>query len=309
VSCGHLTRIKDPEPSAVGEAPAFETVWGFGSDCGIDDLDSIIKANYLCDEYGIDAISMGGTIACAMELFERGYLTAEDTDGIQLTFGNAEAMVEMVRRAGLGIGFGAQLAEGSYRLAESCGHPELSMTVKKQEIPACDPRGLQGLGLSYATDNVVGRRVRGYAVAAEASGDESMWNARVTEAGIASDVVFQNVTAALDSSGACVFSTYGLGGEALGEMLSALTGVTYTLADFMQAGERIWNNERLWNVRNGYTAADDTLPERLLTEPVTIGSSEGEVSRLNEMLPEYYGLRGWDRSGVPSAAKLEELAL
>src|SRR5665647_2825963 len=124
-----------------------------GSDCGIDDLDAIIKANYHCNAYGIDTISLGSTIACAMELFERGIITTKDTDGVQLTFGNVAAMVEMTRKSCTGEGFCAKLAQGSYRLAESYGHPEFSMTVKKQEMPAYDPRGVQGIGLNYATGN------------------------------------------------------------------------------------------------------------------------------------------------------------
>ena len=309
VSSGHVTRIDDPEHAGFGEAPEFETAWGLGAGCGIDNVDAITKANCLCDEYGIDAISMGGTIACAMELFERGYLTKEDTDGIDLTFGNAAAMVEMVHRTGQGEGFGKRLAEGSYRLAESCGHPELSMTVKKQEMPACDPRCVQGVGLNAATNNLGGCRVRGYATAVEALGDGTTVDPHVTTGTADEDVLVQNLAAALDSSGACLFSAFVLGAADLAEMLTALTGVTYSLDDFMRAGERIWNNERLWNLENGYTSADDTLPERLLKDPIKRGPSKGEVSRLDQMLPEYYRARGWDSSGVPTAAKLEELAL
>jgi len=121
--------------------------------------------------------------------------------------------------------------------------------------------------------------------------------------------VFQNLTAALDSSGACLFSTFGIGGAELAEMLSALTGVTYTVEEFLKIGERIWNNERMWNLDNGYTADDDTLPSRLLEEPIKTGPAKGEVNRLGEMLPEYYSLRGWDENGVPTAEKLEELSL
>src|SRR5450756_1729536 len=135
--------------------------------CGIDDLDAITKANYYCNEYGIDTISLGSTIACAMELFERGIITTKDTDGVQLTFGNVAAMVEMTRKSCTGEGFGAKLAQGSYRLAESYGHTEFSMTVKKQEMPAYDPRGVQGIGLNYATGNRGGCHVRGYTIAIE----------------------------------------------------------------------------------------------------------------------------------------------
>ena len=131
----------------------------------------------------------------------------------------------------------------------------------------------------------------------------------VTDGKAGLDILFQNLTAALDSSGACLFATFGIGGAELAEMLTAATGVEYSLEAFLRAGERIWNAERLWNLKAGFTAADDTLPERLLKEPIKTGPSKGLVNRLSEMLPEYYKLRGWDEVGVPTKAKLKELAL
>jgi aldehyde:ferredoxin oxidoreductase len=309
ISCGRVTKVDNPAYAGFGEGPEYETAWSFGADCGIDDLDAITKANFLCNEYGLDTISLGSTIACAMELFERGIITAKDTDGVQLTFGNVPAMVEMTRKAGEGEGFGAKLAQGSYRLAESYGHPEYSMTCKKQEMPAYDPRGVQGIGLNYATGNRGGCHVRGYTIAVEVLGGAGGMDPRVTEGKPGLDILFQNLTAALDSSGACLFSTFGIGGPELAEMLSAATGVEYSLEEFLKIGERIWNAERLWNLKVGFTAADDTLPERLLKDPIKTGPAKGMVNRLDEMLPGYYQERGWDESGVPTKAKLKELAL
>jgi aldehyde:ferredoxin oxidoreductase len=309
ISCGRVSKVDDPDYKGFGEGPEYESAWSFGADCGIDDLAAITKANYLCNEYGIDTISMGSTVACAMELFERGIITTEDTDGVQLTFGNVAAMVEMVRKTGTGEGFGAKLAQGSYRLAESYGHPEYSMTCKKQEMPAYDPRGVQGIGLNYATGNRGGCHVRGYTIAIEVLQNGAVMDPRVTEGKAGLDILFQNLTAALDSSGACLFSTFGIGGGELAQMVSALTGVEYSLDEFLKIGERIWNQERLWNLKQGYTTADDTLPERLLKEPIKTGPAKGEISHLGDMLPEYYQLRGWDEKGVPGKAKLKELAL
>ena len=309
ISCGRVTKVDNPAYQGAGEGPEYETAWSFGPDCGIDDLDAVTKANFLCNEYGIDTISLGSTIACAMELFERGVITAKDTDGVQLTFGNTAAMVEMTRKACTGEGFGAKLAQGSYRLAESYGHPEYSMTCKKQEMPAYDPRGVQGIGLNYATGNRGGCHVRGYTIAVEVLGGAGGMDPRVTEGKPGLDILFQNLTAALDSSGACLFSTFGIGGPELAEMLSAATGVEYSLEEFLKIGERIWNAERLWNLKVGFTAADDTLPERLLKDPIKTGPAKGMVNRLDEMLPGYYQERGWDESGVPTKAKLKELAL
>jgi aldehyde:ferredoxin oxidoreductase len=309
ISCGRVTKVDNPAYEGFGEGPEYETAWAFGADCDIDDLDAITKANFLCNEYGLDTISLGSTIACAMELFELGVITAKDTDGVDLRFGNTAAMVEMTRKACSGEGFGEKLAQGSYRLAESYGHPELSMTCKKQEMPAYDPRGVQGIGLNYATNNRGGDHVRGYTIAVEVLNNGMAMDPHVTEGKAGLDIVFQNLTAALDSSGACLFSTFGIGGAELAEMLSALTGVEFTVDEFMKAGERIWNMERLWNLKTGLTAADDTLPVRLLKEPIKTGPSKGLVNRLSEMLPEYYKLRGWDDAGVPTKAKLKELAL
>jgi aldehyde:ferredoxin oxidoreductase len=309
ISCGRVTKVDNPAFSGFGEGPEYETAWAFGADCGVDDLDAVTKANYLCNEYGLDTISTGSTIACAMELFERGIITTKDTDGVQLTFGNAAAIVEMTRKMGEGEGFGAKLAQGSYRLAESYGHPELSMTSKKQEMPAYDPRGVQGIGVNYATSNRGGCHVRGYTIAVEVLATGAEMDPRMTEGKPALDITFQDLTAALDSSGCCLFATFGIAGAELTEMLAALTGVDYTLDEFMLIGARVWNQERLWNLKAGFTSADDTLPARLLTEPIKTGPSKGEISHLGDMLPEYYELRGWDEKGVPTKAKLKELSL
>ena len=309
ISCGRVTKVTNPLYAGIGEGPEYESAWGFGADSGINNLDAILKANFLCNDYGLDTISMGATIACAMELYELGYLTQEDTDGLELVWGNAHAMVELVRKTCVGEGFGKRLAEGSYRLADSVGHPELSMTVKKQEMPAYDPRAIQGIGLNYATSNRGGCHVRGYTIAHEVLGQGPPTDPGAVEGKAGLDVAFQDLTAALDSSGACVFVTFGIGAAELANMLSTLTGFPYSPEEFVKAGARVWNLERLWNLSNGFTAADDTLPKRLLTEPIPSGPAKGQVSRLAEMLPEYYSVRGWDENGVPTPAKLAELSL
>lgn len=309
ISCGRVTKVTNPKYAGEGEGPEYETSWGFGGDCCIDDLDAVTKANYLCNEYGMDAISMAVTVACAMELYEMGLITKEDTGGIALEWGNAEAMVEVTRLTGVGEGFGKKLALGSYRLAESCGHPELSMTVKKQEIPAYDARAVQGIGLNFATANCGAAHVRGYTIAPEVLGNPVKVDKDTIEGKPALVILFQNLTAALDATGACLFTTFGIGADELAEMLGAVTGVGYTSDDFMKCGDRIWNLERQWNLNAGLTANDDTLPPRLLKEPIKTGASKGKLSRLPEMLPEYYELRGWDKNGVPTASKLGELGL
>jgi len=309
ISCGRASRIRNPKYEGMGEGPEYESAWSLGPDCGIDDLEAVTKANFICNEYGMDTITLGSTIACAMDLYEDGIITERDTGGLKLTFGNTEAMVEAVRMTATGEGFGARLALGSYRMAESYGHPEYSMTVKRQEMPAYDPRAIQGIGINYATSNRGGCHVRGYTISPEILGQPLSMDRTVIEGKANIDIVFQNLTAALDSSGMCLFATFGLGGDDLAELISAATGVKLTTEAFMEIGERIYNLERLFNLKAGLSRADDRLPERLLTDPIKTGPSKGMTSRLKEILPEYYKIRGWDEKGVPSEEKLKTLGL
>ncbi|HOV29227.1 MAG TPA: aldehyde ferredoxin oxidoreductase family protein [Synergistales bacterium] len=306
-ACGRVSKTTG-QFAGSGEGPEYETAWSFGADCGISDLSAVTKANFLCNELGIDTITMGSTIACAMELFEKGILTEEET-GMDLSFGNAAAMVEMVKKTGLREGFGDKLALGSWRLASSYGHAELSMTAKKQEMPAYDPRALQGMGLEYATSNRGGCHVRGYLTSPEILGLPQKLDPDSIEEKPAWLKAFQDLTASFDSSGICLFTTFAIGAEELAAQMAAATGVPYTAEQIMKAGERIWNLERLFNLAVGFTSADDTIPSRLMKEPIPTGPAKGKISRLPEMLPRYYEVRGWDESGVPTDAKLAELGL
>ena len=215
----------------------------------------------------------------------------------------------MVRKTGMREGFGDKLALGSYRLAESYGHPEYSMTAKKQEMPAYDPRAVQGIGLQFATSNRGGCHVRGYTIAVEVLGNPVKMDNLTTEGKAQLDITFQNLTAALDSTGACLFATFGMGADELAQMVSTLTGVAYPTEELLRAGERIWNLERLWNLKSGFTAKDDTTSGAALEGSAAQRGAKGHVNKLSQMLPEYYQLRGWDKSGVPTEKKLKELAL
>jgi aldehyde:ferredoxin oxidoreductase len=301
--------VTNPKYAGEGEGPEYEAAWAYGPDCGIDNLDAITKSNMLCNEMGMDPISLGSTIACAMEMYEAGIVTLKDSGGLDLSFGNPDTIVDLTRKIGLREGIGDQLALGSYRFASSHGHPEYSMTVKKQEMPAYDPRGVQGIGLEYATCNRGGCHVKGYTVAVEVLGCPTKIDPHVTKDKPFYVKLFQDLTAAIDASGGCIFGTFGMGGDNYAEMITALTGITYTTDDYIKAGERIWNLERLFNLKAGFTAKDDTLPERLLKEPIRSGPAKGEVSHVPEMLPEYYKLRGWDTKGVPTKERLQQLQL
>jgi len=306
IACGRYSRVGDVE----GEGPEYETVWAYGADCGVDDLPSIIKANLWCNEYGLDTISAGATIACAMELYEKGLIKPDELDGgPALNFGSGEAIVEWTRRMGAGEGLGARMAMGSYRLAESYGRPELSMSVKKLELPAYDPRGAQGHGLQYATANRGGCHVRGYVIAPEILGipekidrfsldDKAIWATR-----------FQNLSAVIDSLGICLFTSFALGPDNYKDMFNTIVGENWTADQLMQAGERIFNLERMFNLSAGISPEEDKLPRRLLEEPMPDGPAKGHVHHLGELLPQYYKQRGWDETGKPTQEKLAQLGL
>ncbi|HEX3010828.1 MAG TPA: aldehyde ferredoxin oxidoreductase family protein, partial [Syntrophomonadaceae bacterium] len=210
---------------------------------GDNDLEPIIKANYYCNELGMDPISVAATIACAMELYENGYLSKKIA-GYDLDFGNPEAMVELTRKTAYREGFGDLLAEGSYLLASKFSHPELSMSVKKQEIPAYDPRGIQGIGLEYAASNRGRCHVQGYMISPEILSFPEKIDPNVTKEKAQRLKIFQDLTASVDSAGLCLFTTFAIGAEEIAAQLSTATGVNYTAEAVMKVGERILNLER-----------------------------------------------------------------
>jgi aldehyde:ferredoxin oxidoreductase len=302
--------------SKVGERHVgleYETVALLGSNCGISDYVAVIKSNDICNALGMDAMSAGSTIALAMELFEKGYLTEQEA-GLKLNFGNAEAMLEALRQAARREGFGKILAEGAYALAERYGHPEFFVGVKKLEMPAYDPRRLQGMGLNLATANRGACHNRAYTPAYEAfAPPERLMDPSATAGKAAMVIRLQDTVTGLDSAGLCLFPQAAMMPPFqvpdVVAQLEAATGAGYNEEKFMLSGERTWNLERIFNLRAGFTKADDNLPPRMLKEPLPDGPGKGQVCRLDEMLPEYYQLRGWDEEGVPTSDKLSELGL
>ncbi|HEX8992643.1 MAG TPA: aldehyde ferredoxin oxidoreductase family protein [Anaerolineales bacterium] len=299
IGCTRISRTEKVE----GEGPEFETTWAFGAQCGIDDLPAIIEANSLCNDLGLDTISAGSTIACAMELSERGYM---DSD---LRFGRADQLAPTVEAMAHRRDIGSDLADGSLRLATKYGHPELSMSAKGLEFPAYDPRGMQGQGLLYATSNRGGCHMRGNMLGLEVLGLPKLINRFQVQGKSSFVILHQNIAAAIDSLVLCKFTNMGVAEEYFARVLSAVTGIQYATGDLVRVGERVWNLEKLYNLREGFTRKDDTLPPRLLTEAPVDGPSQGWVVQLEPMLREYYRGRGWDESGVPTPRKLAELEL
>lgn len=306
IACGRYCSVDGEE----GGGPEYETVWAYGADCGISDLKAIIRANNVCNEMGLDTISAGATIAAAMELYQRGRIRPEELEGgPELTFGNGEAIVEWTRKMGRAEGLGAKMAQGSARLCEAYGLPDLSMTVKKLELPAYDARGVVGHGLQYATANRGGCHVRGYMISPEILGSPEKLD-RFTMEGKADWVkIFQDLTAVIDSLGICLFTSFALGAQDYADLYNAATGESLSVEELLACGDRIFNHERLFNLAEGYTSKDDTLPKRLLEEPMPAGPSKGHVHPLDKMLPKYYEVRGWAADGVPTAAKRRALGI
>ena len=316
VSCGRYTKIEEPGFEGEGEGPEYETGFALGALCLVDNLAAITKANYICNDLGLDTISMGATIACAMELFEKGYITEKQAGG-PLKWGDAQKLVELVRLTGYREGFGDQLAEGSYRLAERYGHPELAMVSKRLELPGYDPRGLQAQGLNYATSPIGASHCRAHMAYCEMVGipkaiDPHEWKgkARLVK-------FWQDVFSLIDSAGLCIFFAgrnllrpeLEIYPDLILEYLNAVTGAEYSLDELVKAGERILNAERMFLVRAGFSRKDDTLPRRLTHEPLKEGPAKGKVSHLEEMLEDYYQQRGWTQEGIPTEGKLKELGL
>ena len=277
--------------------PEYEATWTLGQNLNIDDFEAICKANFLCNELGLDPITLGGTIACATEMMEKGIIPRT---AAPLRWGDGAVLVDMVTKTAYREGFGDELAEGSYRLAEKYGYPEYSMTAKKQEMPAYDPRGQQGIGLNYATSNRGGCHVRGYMTSPEVLGIPEKVDPDATEGKAALLKAFQDLTGLVDSAGVCLFVTFAIGLPEIAAQLRTATGLDISDDEYYQVGDRIWNLERLFNLRAGFSKQDDTLPPRLLNEPMKDGPHKGRVVELDVMLPEYYSLRGWDEEGVPT---------
>lgn len=294
---GHFTVENKPQYWGNSGGLEYEAAWALGADTGVDDLDALTYANFVCNEDGFDPISFGATVAAAMELYDIGAVTTQDTGGMELKFGSAEALAWCAEKVATGEGFGADLGLGSKRLCEKYGHPDLSMTVKGQEFPAYDPRGIQGMGLTYATSNRGACHLRSYTVSSEILGIPEKTDPLVTDGKAGLVKAFQDVTAAWDSTGLCLFTSFAWSLENVAPQLDAACEGEWTADRLMETGERIWNLEREFNNKAGLTSADDTLPKRLLEESAKTGPAEGKVCGLDKMLPEYYEMRGWTKDG------------
>ncbi|MDF1553390.1 MAG: aldehyde ferredoxin oxidoreductase family protein, partial [Deferrisomatales bacterium] len=278
IACGHKVRVDDRE----GEAPEFETLWALGVDLGVSDLEEVTRLNWLANDLGLDTVSAGATVAAARELFEAGHL------GWDPLAAGAAGVARLLEEMAHGRGRGAELRHGSRHLGAAHGAPDVSMTSKGLELPAYDPRGCQGQGLAYATSNRGGCHLRAYMVAPEILATPKLID-RFAAAGKGGlTIVFQNLNAAVDSLVLCRFTSFALKDDYYARLVRTATGLDLDAQGLLTVGERIYNLEKLVNLERGFTRADDTLPRRLLEEPVAAGPSAGHVVDLEPMLDEYY---------------------
>jgi len=320
IACGRLTEVKSGKYACKGEGPEYESVGAFGPMCDVGDLGAITYANMLCNDYGLDTISAGSTIAFAMECYEKGILDKESTAGLELNFGDADVMIDLIHKIAKREGIGDLLAEGTKRAAEKLGQgsESFAMNVKGLELPAYDCRATKITGLGFATANRGGDHITAYVqgptfldipfLIVEESTIEDAMVENPAEAKVVKDL--EDALTIFDAIGCCKFMGMALMAEDVVPIIAAATGWDFDASEFRKGGERIYNLARAYNVREGCSRSDDTLPKRLLEEPLPDGPAKGSVVNLKPLLDAYYDFRGWDKAtGKPTKAKLEELGL
>jgi aldehyde:ferredoxin oxidoreductase len=319
IACGRVSEIKEGKYASKGEGPEYESIGALGTMCGVDDLNAITYAHFLCNEYGLDTISTGNTIGFAIECFKKGILTNEDTDGLEFDWNNPDLIMELLEKISHRDGIGNLLAEGTKAMAEKLGNnsEKFAMNVKGLELPCYDSRAAKITGLAYATANRGGDHITAYI---EGPAFLAMPFMIVDDADVGDPLQeipektkvvkeFEDAFGVFDAIGGCKFMGMVLTADDWASLISKLLGREFTTEDFRKTGERIYNLERAYLIREGFSRKDDTLPPRLLEEPLPEGPAEGHVVDLDPMLDAYYGYRGWDNNGKPTKEKLQELGL
>ncbi|MFW9780193.1 MAG: aldehyde ferredoxin oxidoreductase family protein [Candidatus Heimdallarchaeota archaeon] len=321
IACGRISdiQLEGMGKKERGESPEYEALGALGSMCMVHDLEVITKAQFLCNEYGLDIISAGGTIAFAMEAFERGILSKEKTGNLEIGFGDGGLVLDLLHKIAYREGIGDFLAEGSRLCAQELGNgaERFAMNVKGLELPAYDPRASKVTGLAYAVANRGGDHMTAFI---EGPAFLSLPFLIVEDAELGDDLTentsdalvlkqFEDAFQVFDALSGCKFMGMVLTGHDWAVLISTLLGEDFSEEDFRKTGERIYNLERLWNNREGLTRAEDTLPTRLLEDPLSDGPAQGQVVNLEPLLDAYYQYRGWNNNGIPTVEKLQELDL
>jgi aldehyde:ferredoxin oxidoreductase len=319
IGCGKTVRIDEgPYAGVYGHGPEYETLAGFGGNCLCDDLNAIAQMNDLCNRYGLDTISTSGVIAFAMEAYERGLISREQTGGLDLTWGNAAAMIEAIHGIAHRQGIGELLADGVRAAAERIGPDTqaFAIHVKGMEMPYHDPRAFVSMAPNYATASRGACHLEalsywmGYGSRWPGWYDPEEWEDHTSEGKSRVTVDFQNYMAVYNPMGLCKFIVKGkVGPHETARLVNTAMGWAWSADDVLRLGERIFNLKRMINLKLGITAADDTLPRRFLEEPRPSGGAEGVLPDLDAMMVDYYRIRGWTPEGVPGQDRLSELDL
>ena len=298
IGCKRVTKVN----SKSGDGPEYESLVNLGSMVMLGDIRKVTELNYLCNELGLDTISVGGTLACAAELSEIGVLPKK------VNWGDFEELSSLIKDTAYRKDLGNEIADGSKRLATKYGRPELSMSVKNLEMPAYDPRGAFGMALSYGTSYRGACHLRSWTISFEVIGVPNLLD-RFSIIEKPSLVAYtQNLAMVYDSLVMCQHYGVEFDEEPLSYLLTAVTGKSFTQSMLIEIGERIWNLARMMNIERGFTKKDDYLPNRILT-PLEEGPSKGKRIPFGAMLEQYYAVRGWDNEGRPTSEKLKELNL
>jgi aldehyde:ferredoxin oxidoreductase len=317
INCGRVVKsVEGPYKGLEIGGPEYETLGLLGSNLLVDDLQAVATSNELCNRYGLDTISTGGVIGFAMEAYERGLITKKDTEGIDLRWGNAKAVQEMIEAIAFRKGFGDVLAEGVKRAAEQLGGvaAEFAVHVKGLEPPAHDPRAKVTVAIGFATSNRGACHLQGFTHDFEegafiADLGLPQLKDRFALEGKAENVIrMQHLMCMFDSLTCCKFGLFGgLTVQPLTQFLNHVTGWDFDTAGFFKAGERMFNLKRLYNVRAGISRKDDMLPPRMVVHKR--GAGTNFLPPINSLLNEYYRLRGWDEFGIPTPEKRRELGI
>ncbi len=312
IYCSKIAEVKEGKyKGSFTEGPEYENVWAFGANCENVDVGAIIQAEYLCDYYGLDAITAGNVIGFLMECVEKGILKETDI-GFPLTFGNDESIINAIHLIGKGQGPGKLWGQGVKKLAEQIeGAQDLAMHVKGLELPAYDPRGSAGMALAYATSDRGGCHLRSWPIGEELLATEGRMDLVSLEFKAELVKTQQDLFGMINCSGMCLFATFAVSLKQITPFLHSVTGleVYSSSEEVMKIGERVNNLVRLFNIREGLSRDLDTLPTRFFSEPLKEGPSRDRVVELDQLMEEYYMVRGWDEEGAPKEKKLRELGI
>jgi aldehyde:ferredoxin oxidoreductase len=305
ISCRRLTRVGIEENSPVYDGPEYESIYALGSNCGINQADSVVKLDYLCSKYGLDSISTGVTLSFLIECYEKGLISSTDLGGLTPAFGQEEELAQIIEDIVFKKGIGTLLSQGTARAAKEIGggSHSFAMQVKGLELPGYDPRGMKAMALLYATADRGGCHVRGSTLRSELLGMPDPIDRLSYEGKAALVVELQKEYTLLNSLQVCLFANFGLSFEDYADVFNYLFSNDFSIKEFKNAGSRIWNLTRLFNCREGFDREDDKLPDRLFKDPVPMGPSEGQVidkNKFEQMKDEYYQIQGWDiKTGKP----------